>query len=113
MNEHIEALSNELTGIETLDQFWDRILLELANYGVTSLSYAAIATHADALNGSQATSVIGKSNHTQKYFDSFSLDQLVENSPAQGHATGSAKPVIWQDRRGIQCGYSSKPDARR
>ena len=98
MNDYIDSLSRELGAINSLDLFWDRILAELANYGVTSISYAAIATHAEAANGSKAKSMIIKSNHSQKYFDSFGLDQLVENCKAQDHKNGSVKPVIWYDR---------------
>ena len=109
MNEPIKALSKELAQISSLGQFWARILKELANYGVTSICYSAIATHAEAAKGSQANSMITKSNHTQKYFDSFGLDQIVANCKIQEGVRESANPVIWHQERLFNARPAQRP----
>ena len=104
MNRESQALielSEDLKLINDIDLFWGRITDELANFGVTSLMYGAIASKLEAKTKGINEAIFIKTNHPQLYFegldDKADLGNVLDNDLSVEHCVNSSLPMIWHE----------------
>jgi len=93
----IQSLTEDLLAQPDLESFWERINLELSQYGINSLLYAAIAAKADQSFSACSKSLIWKSNHNPEYFEFFGPDTFADNCVTFEHCLKETVPITWHD----------------
>lgn len=97
MNISLKELAQDLSAIGDAEQFWTRINNELANFGVTSIFYGAIANKAEVALGTKTKSVNWKCNHPSEFADYFGINHIIDNCRTFEHALRETTPFIWHD----------------
>lgn len=95
-----ENFKLEISQISDLEAFWERVNIELARFGVTSIMYGAIATRSELILGARTESMIWKTNHGSEFFERFCTpgrDDSIDNCLTFEHCLNNTYPFIWHD----------------
>jgi DNA-binding CsgD family transcriptional regulator len=93
----LQNLVEDVRDEHNLDVFWDKISFALAPYGVTSMFYGAIASKAEAQQGTRTKNLVYRCDHTHEFTDYFGMDKLVDDCKSFEHILKETTPFIWHD----------------
>lgn len=101
-------LSEELQECRDLDTFWGKICQALANYGVTSVMYGAVAFKTEIKTKRVTQSAFLKTNHCREYIEEFGKDALVDDDHTAEACIASNVPLLWHSRVGWETASKSQ-----
>jgi DNA-binding CsgD family transcriptional regulator len=110
MNQDVMLMCEALKTETNPDRFWTVANRALANYGVTSILYSAIAFRGEIDPNHLTRSSFLKSNHCQEYFDTFGDETVLDGDLTSIHCVENTDILLWH---GVNQWASATPEQRR
>lgn len=88
-------LSQTLSEISDVDEFWDKIGAELSNFGVTNFLYGSISSKAEVREKGFADSVVLKMNYPEEYLNQFAGNEFLETDVTAYRALEKTELSFW------------------
>lgn len=95
MNHDVMLICETLRAESNPDRFWNVANGALANFGVTSILYSAIAFRGEIDPKHLTKSSFLKSNHCQEYFDTFGDETVLDDDLTSIHCVESNDILLW------------------
>jgi len=90
-------LSESLGHVHDVNSFWDRIGLELEEFGVTSFLYGAASSRREILDRGYHPASFIKTNYPDEYFEAVGVENFLDNDISAQHIIYETAPMFWHE----------------